>query len=240
MKKVFIVTDNKVIYKEFRRILSAKNIKVDYFCSMPSIDMFRNEIKQGSMKEICIRDSFEELIHKYELGISCHSKQLFPALLVNSILCINIHPGLNPYNRGWFPQVFSIINGLPIGATIHVMDEYIDHGDIIIQEEIVAYAYENSLDVYNRVIEKEIDIFKNTIDTILDDSFERVTLKSEGNYNSIIDYKDLCEINLNRKVTMKEAINYLRAMTHPPYKNCFFIDDDGNKIFISVVLEKSK
>ena len=37
---------------------------------------------------------------------------------------------------------------------------------------------------------------------------------------------------------MKEAINYLRAMTHPPYKNSYFIDEDGNKIFVSIELEK--
>lgn len=240
MKKVFVVTDNKVVFKEFKKIVSKKNdVSFEYFCSPKSFKTFEQEISSNQIKTIAMKESADFFINNnYDLGISCHSKQLFPAKLVNSVLCINIHPGLNPYNRGWFPQVFSIINGLPIGATIHVMDEEIDHGDIIIQEEVDIQSFETSLDVYNKVQAKEIDLFKQIIDDILENKFHRIRPKSEGNYNSIQDYKNICEIDLDKKVTMREAINYLRAMTHLPYKNSYFIDKDGNQVFISIELEK--
>ncbi|MDE4942708.1 formyl transferase, partial [Francisella tularensis subsp. holarctica] len=38
-------------------------------------------------------------------------------------------------------------------------------------------------------------------------------------------------------VTMREAIDYLRAMTHPTYKNSYFIDEHGNKVFVALELE---
>jgi len=239
MKKIFVVTDNKVILNEFKKNIDCKeNVIVEYFCSPKSIKTFEDEITNNEIQPINMKESADFFINNYVFGISCHSKQLFPAKLVNTILCVNIHPGLNPYNRGWFPQVFSIINGLPVGATIHVMDEEIDHGDIIIQEEVEINSHENSLDVYNKVQSKEIELFEQVIDDILDNKFSKIKPNSEGNYNSIQDYKAMCEIDLDKKVTMKEAINYLRAMTHPPYKNSYFIDEDGNKVFVSIELEK--
>jgi len=236
---VFVVTDNKIIFDVFRKIVATKkNAIFEYFCSEKSIKLFRDEIASNQIKSIKMKESTDFFINVYDFGISCHSKQLFPAKLVKTVLCINIHPGLNPYNRGWFPQVFSIINGLPVGATIHVMDEEIDHGDVIIQKEVKINSYENSLDVYNKVQAKEIELFKQVIDDVLNNKFSRTKPNTDGNYNSMQDYKTMCEINLEQKVTFKEAINYLRAMTHPPYKNSYFIDEDGNKIFVSIELER--
>lgn len=239
MKKVFVVTDNKLIFDAFRTIVAdKKDVIFEYFCSEKSSKLFEKQIVLNQIRSISMKDSARFFIDNYDLGISCHSKQLFPSELVNTILCVNIHPGLNPYNRGWFPQVFSIVNGLPVGATIHIMDEEIDHGDIIIQEEVKISPHENSLDVYNKVQAKEIELFEQVIDDILNNNFNIIKPNSEGNYNSIQDYKAMTEINLDQKITMKEAIDYLRAMTHPPYKNSFFIDEDGNKVFVSIDLEK--
>lgn len=239
MKKIFVVTDNKNIYKEFKRITKYKDIIVDYFCSEKSSSIFCYEIENQEVNILSLKEEYRKLIEeKYYLGFSCHSKQLFPVELVNNILCINIHPGLNPYNRGWFPQVFSIINKLPVGATIHVMDEEIDHGEIIIQEEVVVESYDTSLDVYNKIQLKEMELFEINIDHILSLEFNRIKPLSEGNYNSIQDYRNLCQIDLDKKVSMREAIDYLRALTHLPYKNSYFIDKNGKKVYITINLYK--
>ncbi len=94
---------------------------------------------------------------KYKLVISAHCKKIFPPKLVNSFRCINIHPGLNPYNRGYYPQAFSLINKLPVGATIHEIDEKLDHGPIIFQEEVVIESIDTSFSLYNKIIKKEIE-----------------------------------------------------------------------------------
>lgn len=239
MKRIFVVTDNKNIYKEFKRITKYKNIIVDYFCSKKSSSLFGYEIENEEIKIVSLKEEYRKLIEeKYYLGFSCHSKQVFPSELVNNILCINIHPGLNPYNRGWFPQVFSIINKLPVGVTIHVMDEEIDHGDIIIQEEVEVESNDTSLDVYNKIQLKEMELFEINIDHILSLEFNRIKPLSEGNYNSIQDYRNLCQIDLDKKVSMGEAIDYLRALTHLPYKNAYFIDKNGKKVYITINLYK--
>lgn len=241
MKHIFVVTDNKYIYQEFHRIADEKkNIKVRYFCSPGSKFIFEDEIKLKTITPILIKEHEHYFIENFDLGFSCHSKQIFPHQLVSKILCINIHPGLNPYNRGWYPQVFSIINNLPVGVTIHIMDEEIDHGDIIFQEEVSVDASDTSLSVYNNVQSKEIELLEKNFDAIIDHKFQQNKPITEGNYNSIGDYKKMCEINLNQQVSMKQAIDFLRAMTHPPHKNCFFIDENGKKIYVSIDLMKDR
>ncbi|MDE4980571.1 formyl transferase, partial [Francisella tularensis subsp. holarctica] len=77
----------------------------DYFCSFISQTSFAIVIYNSEIKPLDLKKNGNDLIGKYDLGLSCHSKQLLPTKLVNSVLCINIHHGLKPYNRGWFPQV---------------------------------------------------------------------------------------------------------------------------------------
>ncbi len=238
MTKVFAVTDNRFIFENFAPIFKVNGADVDFYCSPKSKKMFAAEISAGTMRPITLKEESEKLIQDgYQFGFSCHSKQVFSAALVNALLCVNIHPGYNPYNRGWFPQVFSILNKKPAGLTIHVMDEEIDHGAIIAQQKIEIESFDTSLTAYNKVIAAEVELFKEILPQILDGSYKRKDMDGEGNYNSIKDYKALLEIDLDKQVTMGEAIDYLRAMTHPPYKNAYFIDEKGRKIMVGLEIE---
>lgn len=237
MKKIFVVTDNRLIFLKFSEILASyKKFSVHYYCSPRSSDLFSEEIEAGLIKTVDLKKHFS-FLKDYNLGFSCHSKQIFPKDLVESTLCINIHPGYNPHNRGWYPQVFSIINNKTAGATVHVMDEEIDHGNIIAQRAVEINASDTSLDVYRRIQETEIELFKMTLPAILRGSFSSYSPSSEGNYNSIADFNALKELQLDEQKTVGETINLLRAMTHPPYKNCYFLDEQGRKVFVSLVLE---
>jgi len=194
---------------------------------------------QEKIEKINIRENIDSLSNIYDIIFSLHCKQFFPKELVKAVKCINIHPGFNPYNRGWYPQVFSIINKLPIGATIHEMDEEIDHGKIIAQKEIVINNWETSLDVYNHIIEAEFIILKEQLLNILNNSYTSNPPLMEGNYNTISDFDSLKEIDLNTVETARYFIDRLRALSHGEFRNAFFKDPNtGKKIFIKVQLEK--
>lgn len=47
---------------------------------------------------------------------------------------VNIHTSFLPYNRGAYPNLFSIMDGTPRGVTLHYINAGIDEGDIIAQE----------------------------------------------------------------------------------------------------------
>lgn len=111
------------------------NVVFDYRYS-PFNDEFAGRFGSEEVTPMRVSENIGTILRDYSCVIALHCKQVFPAELVKGIRCINIHPGLNPYNRGWFPHVFSIINGLPVGVTLHEMDKELDHGPIIDQEEL--------------------------------------------------------------------------------------------------------
>ena len=232
--KIFFITDNKVWFEKIKSWRSTRSEQVEIFCSPKGKVLFEKEVEAGQLSPLDLRSDYEKLLHDYEVGFSCHCKQIFPAELVEKVKCFNFHPGLNPYNRGWFPQVFSIINGLPVGATVHKMDDEIDHGWIVAQQEIQVSEADTSKSVYDKIMEAEFKLFDELIDKIISGQIDCSFPGNEGNYNSISDFKELCKIDLNQKVTFREAINYLRAMTFDSYDNAFFCDKNGRRVYISL------
>ena len=43
---------------------------------------------------------------------------------------------------------------------------------------------------------------------------------------------------MERKGTLKEHIDLLRATTFDGYRNAYFLDKDNNKIYVSITLDK--
>ncbi len=236
--KIFVVTDNRWWLDKIYKLFGARGYVFKCYCSPKGASIFTEEIKGGCIEVIDLEEQCDELFKRFNVGFSVHCKQIFPERLVTGIRCINIHPGLNPHNRGWFPQVFSIINKKPIGATIHIMDQQVDHGDILLQSEVLINEWDTSKTVYERVIDAEYNLLEDNLTRIIDGTIKPKKMTDEGNYNSITDYTKIKEIDMDKKVTMREAIDYLRALTHAPYKNAYFYTANGEKIFVSIELEK--
>ena len=91
----------------------------------------------------------------YSMIISLHCKEVFHPDLVKETICVNIHPGLLPHQRGWAPYFFAMLRGEPAGACIHVMDEEIDHGPVIEQQEVEVCPWDTCDTVYQKVREVE-------------------------------------------------------------------------------------
>lgn len=218
MNCVLIISDNDFIKKNMIRIFNKNKIKYT--------------IEQSKNLDL------HNINPKYNLIISAHCKKIFPPTLVHSFRCINLHPGYNPHNRGWFPQVFSILNKRPIGATIHEIDEELDHGPIICQEEIEIQSTDTSFSLYNKVIKKEIELFEENFFNIIDNKYQKIIPKEEGNLNLKKDFENLCEIDLKNIDSFENHINLLKALTFKKYKNAYFIDKDGDKVYINIDLQK--
>lgn len=72
---------------------------------------------------------------------------------------INLHPSLLPWNKGRDPVFWSIWDETPKGVTIHLIDESIDTGDILVQEEIHFEEDETLLDCYHKANEAVEQLF---------------------------------------------------------------------------------
>lgn len=236
---VCVVTDNEYLYEGFAKIIEARcyqEHKFEFFFS-PNNRTFLEKYKNMPLNPIDLREKDEAFFSRYDMFLSLHCKQIFPGKLVNHHTCINVHPGYNPYNRGWYPQVFSIINKKPVGVTIHMMDEYLDHGSILFQREAAIYEQDTSFDVYQRIQATEIDMLAEYLPAILRGKYTSSPIYDTGNLNTKQDFADLCKIDLQRPATYGEVIDHLRAMTFAGYRNAFFIAADGRKIYVTLNLE---
>ena len=91
--------------------------------------------------------SFLEIFHelKPEMVVVAAYGQILPKAIIDfpTLKCLNIHPSLLPKYRGAAPINWAIIRGeTKTGVTIMHMDEGMDSGDILLQQETVIDAAE--------------------------------------------------------------------------------------------------
>jgi len=241
-KSVHIISDNFNLLNRFEKevlpSVSELNVKFSLSISPHSnTGLFNNLENKVEVLNLKSNNDLNYLKSK-DLIISMHSKQLFPANLFSTVRCVNVHPGYNPIDRGWYPQVFAIINDNLVGVTIHEIDETIDGGKIIFREKVKKLEHDTSLSLYNRIISKEIEMLKKNINVIISGNYKSNKSNYLGNLNLKKDFLKLCEIDLDEKVTFKQAIDKLRSLSHKPYRNAFFYNKNKKKIYINIELEE--
>ncbi|RXK46962.1 methionyl-tRNA formyltransferase [Halorientalis pallida] len=148
--------------------------------------------------------------------------------------CLNVHPGLLPHARGYNPNVWSIVEGLPAGVTIHWMDEGIDTGDIVATREVPVSFEDTGKDLYERLETACYDLFVETWSDIRDGDVDAIEQRdTEATYHEKAEFTDLCELDPDETCTVRELLDRLRALTFPPFDNAY-VDIDGERYYVDV------
>ncbi len=71
---------------------------------------------------------------------------------------INLHISFLPFNRGCYPNLWSHIEGSPSGVTIHLINEQIDGGEILLQKKVEIDPEKHSFRSSYLILRKEIEI----------------------------------------------------------------------------------
>jgi methionyl-tRNA formyltransferase len=88
--------------------------------------------------------------------------------------CVNVHPSLLPKYRGAAPVNWTIIRGeTKTGVTIMLMDEGMDTGDILAQEETLLAPEETSGELHDRLAGMGADLLIKSIEMIATDTITR-------------------------------------------------------------------
>lgn len=238
-KRVLVVTDRLDLKLGFERVLSRKGLlpQTTFRCSPGTLTAI--ERTDAGLQELDVRKEADRVIEDYDLVLSLNCRQIFPADLVRSRACVNVHPGYNPFNRGWYPHVFSILNGKPAGATLHVMDAEIDHGPIIARQAVSIEPWERSDDVYRKVFEAQLQLLEDHVEALYRGTFSAQPPEEEGNLNTKRDFEALRRIDLDERLSGREWIDRLRALSHSPYWNAWFEDPSGTRVYIRLELRKA-
>jgi len=173
-----------------------------------------------------------------EMGVSA----FFGYILRREILdlfprgVINVHPALLPFNRGAFPNAWSILDGTPAGATIHFIDEGIDTGDILAQREVFAEPADTAETLYRKLEKACIDLFADSWPVIRAGAvMRRPQPPSSGTFHRLRDIEELAEIDPDRSYPAGRLIDLIRAQTFAPHKGAF-LRRNGRKIFMRIEL----
>lgn len=83
---------------------------------------------------------------------------------------INFHPGLIPEVRGLDAVKWAVYRDLPIGLTVHFIDERVDAGRTILTREIPLRADDTLVDISLRLAETQANLLPEVLELIRDKS----------------------------------------------------------------------
>jgi len=176
---------------------------------------------------------------KPDIGLSVFFSYLLPPPLLEKFPggIMNLHPACLPYNRGEFPNVWSIVDGTPSGVTLHYVDEGIDTGDIVARKEVPVDPADTGETLYRRLELASVQLFRESWPSIRAGNHTRIPqVPTEGTYHRRRDVESIDRIDLEKEYTAKKLIDILRARTFPPYKGAYF-EVGGKKVFLGLHLE---
>ena len=149
---------------------------------------------------------------------------------------INLHPSYLPYNRGAYPNVWSIVEGTPAGATMHFIDAGVDTGDIIAQTQVPVEVTDTGKSLYEKLEKQSLDLFINTWPKLKAGAFERIKQgRNDGSFHYIKDILNIDEIDMGKRYSAQELIDVIRARTFPPYPGAYFMHN-GKRIYLRMEL----
>lgn len=151
--------------------------------------------------------------------------------------CINLHPSYLPYNRGAYPNVWSIVESTPAGATLHYIDEGLDTGAIIAQRLTVQEPWDTGESLYAKLLDTGYGLFTENWQDVVDGTVKiEDQVSGEGSFHLKKDVDGIDYIDLDKTYKAADLINILRARTFPPFKGAYFVHN-GKKVYVNLELE---
>ena len=151
--------------------------------------------------------------------------------------CINLHASLLPKYRGAAPIQWAVLNGDKItGVSTMYMNEKMDEGDIILQEEVQIGEYETTGELWDRLKVIGADLLLKTINEIEKGTAKRIKQGEDFSLAPMLN-KQMAKIDFTK--SMQEIKNKVCGLN--PIMGAYVIYE-GKKIKLWKVemLENSK
>ena len=179
-------------------------------------NLLYNELKKKENIDITSNKIDKKDVTKYDFIIIFFYKYIIKKEIIDLFKnrnIINLHISYLPYNRGSDPNFWSIVDNTPSGVTIHLIDEKLDTGDILLQERVFFDLNNDTLETsYDKLINKITLLFLNNWELIKNKTiipFPQNNLISTTHY--LKDRPEEYDLILNKgfKTNIKEIIkNY--------------------------------
>jgi len=145
----------------------------------------------------------------------------------------NLHASLLPNYRGAAPINWAIINGeTQTGVSTFFIDDKIDTGDMILQEEIAIEPDENAGSLHDKLMDIGSLLVLKTLDLIKDNKVSTTPQPQNTNIKTAYKLnKDNCKIDWTQP--LDSVYNHIRGLTPYPAPWCSLINGE-NQIDIKI------
>jgi len=185
-----------------------------------------------------IREDYEFILNTdADIIITCAYGQIIPKVILDypRLGCVNVHASLLPKYRGGAPIHWCLINGEEkTGISIMYMDEAMDSGDIISQEEYIIKDTDNVGILHDELSKIGANLLIETLPSIIDGTNNRIKQNiSDVTYAYNVKREDEL-VNFNDKGN--NIINKIRGLNPWPLAN-FKLDDVEMKVIDAHFIE---
>ena len=176
-----------------------------------------------------------------DLIVSIH----FPFIVPPELLAVprhgvvNLHPAYLPYNRGWHTPTWALLEDLPIGATLHFMNEEIDSGDIVHQRRLDPSAGDTAHTLYEKLKRLEVIVFTEAWPRLMAGDFSRIPQNPcEGTLHVRRDLSraGVQRIRLDETVRAGDLLRRLRALTTNRVDEAAYYQVDGRRYRVQLMI----
>lgn len=162
--------------------------------------------------------------------------QILPSAIIHlpKFGCINVHASFLPKYRGAAPINWAIIKGEEkTGITTMLMDEGMDTGPILLQEEIKIKADDTAGSLSHRLSEIGADILMQTLERLEEGSLKPVPQTGNVSYAPVLKKTDGL---IQWSKSAKELCSFIRGMN--PWPGAYgFLNGERVKILRAVSIE---
>ena len=184
----------------------------------PPVAMVAKENNIKLFQPIKIRCEYDDILAlNPDIIITCAYGQIIPKAILDypKYGCINVHASLLPKLRGGAPIHHAIIDGYAkTGITIMYMDEKMDNGDIISQEEIIIEDSFTTEILHDKLSIMGRDLLLKTLPNIISGNINPIKQNlDEVTFGYNISKEDE-KIDFNK--TSREVFNQVRGLNSWP------------------------
>ena len=186
----------------------------------PPVKIMAQEFGLPVLQPVKVRDeSFLEVFRKLnpDMVVLVAFGQILPKAIIDypPLKCLNIHPSLLPKYRGAAPLNWQIIRGeTKTGVSIMIMDEGMDSGDILLQEETDLSTTETFGELHDRLAQLGAELLIKSIKQMVDGTAQRKKQDASCVTFAPLLKKETGKINWNNKTS--DIVNLIRGLSPSP------------------------
>ena len=205
----------KLVASPVKEYAATNNLKIFQPEKITNNTEFKDEIKNLNPDLVCVV-SYGIILPKSFLKIPRFG-------------CINVHPSMLPKYRGPAPIQWAILNGdKKTGVTIMYLNEQMDAGDIITQQEVDIDDDETTGELWNRLSTIGADLLYKSVQQIENGTANRIVQPEEYTLAPMLN-KEMSKIDWNSK-TSCEIKNLVRGL-NPIMGTYTFLNDKKIKFW---------